>query len=308
MIIKPARLEKGQTIGIVGPASPMIQERLTKGIEYVKQKGYKVKTGKHVNKVYGYLAGNDSERAEDINEMFSDPDVHAVFCTRGGYGTPRIIEKINYDLIKSNPKIFVGFSDITALQLALFAKTEIVTFSGPMVAVEMAKGIDKFTESNFWRMLTRPERRDFSDGIESFECLKEGCSEGRFLGGCLALICSLVGSKYLPDFNDAILFIEDVGEEPYQIDRRLMQLKLSGVLSKINGMVLGQLDDCFTDKPEPSLSLEQIIEDITADLDIPILAGLPYGHVDVKHTIPIGARVRLDASNKKLTMIEAVVK
>ncbi len=305
MLIKPEKIKKGDTIGIVGPGSPMIQERLNNGIKYLKQIGYNVKLGKHLNDEYGYLAGKDLDRASDINQMFADPEVQAIFCTRGGYGTPRLLDMINYDLIRKNPKIFVGYSDITALQLAIYAKTGVVTFSGPMAAVEMGKGIEPFTEEHFWSMMSgSAPAMELNGRDNSLKCLKSGRAEGRLLGGCLSLICSLMGTPYLPDFTDAILLSEEIGEEPYRIDRYLTQLKLSGILNQVNGIILGQFVDCAPESDAPSLTIEQIIQDLTTDINIPILAGIPYGHIDVKYTMPIGVPILLDSDNQIVELLD----
>lgn len=286
----------------------MIPHRLKKGIAYLESLGYKVKLGSYVVNTYGYLAGKDAQRAEDFNRMFYDNEVDVVFCTRGGYGSPRLLSKIDYHRIKQNPKIFVGYSDITALQLALFAKTGLVTFSGPMVAVEMAKGIDSFTEKHFWELLTGvPTAFRFSHQDKPLQCFKKGQTKGRLLGGCLSLICSLLGTPFLPDFQDAILFLEDVGEEPYQIDRNLSQLRLAGVLNQINGLVVGTFEKGPSENENPSLTLDQVLGDMVGDLDIPVATGLPYGHIDVKCTIPIGVDAFLNADDGYLEILATPV-
>lgn len=305
--LKPPRLQKGDTIGVVAPASPMKPERLQKGVKYLKNLGYQVKLGESVEQVHGYLAGIDEARVADLNNMFADSAVKAVFCVRGGYGTPRILPQIDYDLIQKNPKIFLGYSDITALQLAIYAKTSLVSFSGPMVAVEMGMGIETPTENHFWQAVTSgKESLDF-DGIKTdIKILNSGKAEGRLLGGNFAMICSLLGTPYLPDLNNAILFLEDVGETPYKIDRFLSQLKNAGELSKISALVLGY----FTDSEPtngPSLTIEQLVTELTSELNIPIISNFPYGHVDVKYTMPVGALARLDADVGKLQIIEPIV-
>jgi len=304
LILKPPKLEKGQTVGIVSPASPMKPDRLSRGIKYIEKCGYKVKLGSHVRDVYGYLAGSDKDRAGEIDKMFIDKEVHAVFCTRGGYGTPRLLELINFETLKSHPKVFVGFSDITALQLAIFQATQLVTFSGPMPAVEMGRGIDAFTEQHFWNMIASSGPIQALSGLR---CIKPGVTSGRLLGGNLSMICSLIGTPYLPDFQDTILFLEDVGEELYRIDRKLMQLKLAGILQKVRGILIGQFTICEPKSVNPSLSLEQILHDIFFDLNIPIAEGLKYGHIDVKYTLPLGAEVYLDAKEGYLQINDSPV-
>ncbi len=306
--MKPPRLRQGDTIGIVGPASPMIPERLQRGIAYLENRGFRIKKGKFINNVYGYLAGSDAERSDDFNLMFADPEVKAIFCTRGGYGTPRMLDLIDYDLIKNNPKIFVGYSDITALQLAIYRKTGLVTFSGPMAAVEMGKNIDTFTEEHFWELLSDRQPNYKMTGLDGhLHCVKPGKASGQLLGGCLSLLCSIIGTPFCPDFQNAILFIEDVGEQPYQIDRHLTQLRLAGILRQISGLVVGKFEDCEPQNDVPSLTIEQVLEDTTKELDIPILSGLPYGHIDVKYTLPVGAEAVLDSDGESLILNEPVV-
>lgn len=285
----------------------MQEERLNQGVRYLESCGYRVKLGSAVHEQHGYLAGEDVRRIQDLNAMFLDPEVRAVFSVRGGYGTPRILHLLDYRAIRENPKILVGYSDITALQLAIFQRTGMVTFSGPMVAVEMAKGIDPFTESHFWRMLTEDSSGLKLEAQGPGASVKSGRAEGRLLGGCLSLIGSLVGSAYLPDFKDAILFVEDIGEEPYKIDRHLSHLRLAGILDKISGLVCGHFVDCEPKGDSPSLTLDEVIADFAAELPIPVLRNLPYGHIDVKYTLPLGVEARLDADAGTLELLESPV-
>jgi muramoyltetrapeptide carboxypeptidase len=309
-ILKPPALKKGDVIGIVSPASsPDDFTRIEQGVKYLESLGYRVKLGKHIFKRYGYLSSTDDERADDLNEMFADEKVKAIICVRGGYGTPRLLDKVDYNLIKKKPKIFVGYSDITALQLAIFKKTGLVTFSGPMLAVDIYSNFDSFAEDFFWRILTSRERKieiKNPNGVE-LNTLKSGKATGTLLGGNLSLIASIMGTKYQPSFNGSVLVIEDIGEEPYRIDRYLSQLKNSGVLYKINACILGQFTDCAPKEPEKSLTLEQIFNDYLGNLRIPVISNLSYGHIPQKLTLPLGARVRVDAKRQKITIIESVL-
>jgi muramoyltetrapeptide carboxypeptidase len=309
-ILKPPALKKGDVIGIVSPASsPDDFTRIEQGVKYLESLGYRVKLGKHIFKRYGYLSSTDDERADDLNEMFADEKVKAIICVRGGYGTPRLLDKVDYNLIKKKPKIFVGYSDITALQLAIFKKTGLVTFSGPMLAVDIYSNFDSFAEEFFWRILTSREKKieiKNPNGVE-LNTLKSGKATGTLLGGNLSLIASIMGTKYQPSFNDSVLVIEDIGEEPYRIDRYLSQLKNSGVLYKINACILGQFTDCAPKEPEKSLTLEQIFNDYLGNLKIPVISNLSYGHIPQKLTLPLGARVRVDAKRQKITIIESVL-
>jgi muramoyltetrapeptide carboxypeptidase len=309
-ILKPPALKKGDVIGIVSPASsPDDFTRIEQGVKYLESLGYRVKLGKHIFKRYGYLSSTDDERADDLNEMFADEKVKAIICVRGGYGTPRLLDKVDYNLIKKKPKIFVGYSDITALQLAIFKKTGLVTFSGPMLAVDIYSNFDSFAEDFFWRILTSREKKieiKNPNGVE-LNTLKSGKATGTLLGGNLSLIASIMGTKYQPSFNGSVLVIEDIGEEPYRIDRYLSQLKNSGVLYKINACILGQFTDCAPKELEKSLTLEQIFNDYLGNLKIPVISNLSYGHIPQKLTLPLGARVRVDAKRQKITIIESVL-
>lgn len=309
MTLKPQALKKGDVIGIVSPASsPDDFSRIEKGVSYLESLGYRVKLGKHVYKRLGYLSASDDERAQDLNEMFSDPEVRAIICVRGGYGTTRILDKINYNAIKRSPKIFVGYSDITALQLAIFKKTGLITFSGPMLAVDIYS-FDSFSEEFFWRILTSKSKEieiKNPDGVE-LATFKPGKAVGILLGGNLSLLASIIGTKYQPDFKDSILVIEDIGEEPYRIDRYLSQLKNSDVLSKIKGCIFGQFTDCVPKEEGKSLTLEQIFQDYFGNLKIPIISNLSYGHIPQKLTLPVGAKVRIDSKRKTITIVERIL-
>ena len=311
MALKPKPIERRATIGVVSPASrPLDDEQYYQGIDYLKNLGYNIIESEHVLDQYGYLAGNDENRAQDINLMFRDPQVDAIICSRGGYGTPRILERLDYETIQKNPKIFVGYSDITSLSLAIWQKTGLITFSGPMVAVEMGKGIDPFTEDNFWEIIsqTNPIGKLTNPENDPIQIVKPGKAKGRLLGGCLSLINVVLGTPFCPDFNGAILFIEDVEEEPYRIDRYLAQLKMAGILDVISGLVLGKFVDCVPGELEkPYLELDQIFQDYFADLNIPVIANFAYGHIPVKHTLPIGIEAELDTDQGGLIFIEGAV-
>jgi muramoyltetrapeptide carboxypeptidase len=310
-LLKPPRLRPGDLIGVVAPASPMKHDRLEHGIRYLENLGYRVKLGKFVYHEHGYLAGRDRERADDLNKMFRDRRVKAIFCIRGGYGTPRLLPLLDFHAIRANPKIFVGYSDITAIQLAMLQHAGLVTFSGPMVAAEMAKGIVPFTEENFWRMLTHPE--PFGDLVRPasgrYQAITSGKISGPFIGGCLSLVVCLVGSPHFPNIKESVFFVEETGEAPYRLDRMLTQLREAGILRRIGGFVLGQMTDCAPTDNEPSQTLEDLMRDFIKPLKIPALAGLDYGHVDVKYTLPFGVRVELNVRRDKqqLRIVESAV-
>jgi len=309
--VKPIHLSKNRTIGIVSPAScPLDEQIYRQGVDYLKKSGYNVVEGQHVMNKRGYLAGKDVDRVSDLNQMFQNPGIDAIICSRGGYGAPRIIDQIDFEAIRGNPKIFIGYSDITSLNLAIWQQTGLVTFSGSMVAVEMGRGIDPFTEYHFWKMLTTvaPPGLMENPPDNPIEIINSGRAEGRLLGGCLSLINVLLGTSYRPDFKDAILFIEDIEEEPYRIDRYLAQLKLAGILDQVSGIVLGQFIDCIPGEPEkPTLAIEEIFEDYFSPLKIPVITNFAYGHGPIKHIMPIGVHSVLDTDRGGLIVTESAV-
>ncbi len=310
-ILKPAKLKKGDTVGILSPASkPKDETKIDNGIKYLESLGYRVKEGKSVRKSYGYLAGTDEERVQDLHDMFNDKSIKAIFCTRGGYGTPRLLNKINYNIIKKNPKIFVGYSDITALQMAFFKKAGLVTFSGPMTAVEMNDKIDPFTEENFWAMVTSSAKYGVlkNPDNEKFESINTGSATGRLIGGNLSLILSTFGTPYCPLFNDSILIFEDVDEEPYRVDRYLSQLANGKVFEQMKGMIIASMTDCGpTERTQPTLTLEQVLSDYFKEIKVPVITNLVYGHISRKNTIPFGIKARIDAKTKEIKILEGCV-
>jgi len=310
-ILKPAKLKKGDTIGIISPASrPKDETRIDRAVKYLEGLGYRVKEGKYARNSYGYLAGTDEERVQDLHDMFSDKSVKAIICTRGGYGTPRLLNKINYNIVKKNPKIFVGYSDITGLQMAFFKKAGLVTFSGPMAAVEMYDKIDPFTEESFWAMVTSSAKYGVmkNPDNEKFETVNNGTGTGRLIGGNLSLILSLFGTPYCPSFKDSILIFEDVDEEPYKTDRYLSQLRNGKVFEQINGMIIASMTDCGpTERTQPSLTLEQVLSDYYKDIKVPVISNLVYGHVSRKNTIPFGIKTKIDIKTKEIKILEGCV-
>lgn len=306
-IIKPKPLQDGAIIGIISPASPQRDpSRLDRGIAYFESKGYTIRLGKNALKsTAGYLAGTDEERIADIESMFSDDSIDAIFCARGGYGTTRILSQLNYDIIASNPKIFVGFSDTTALQSAMFSKTGLITFSGAMPSVDFADEVDQFTEQSFFSVLTE-NISGKSITIDSPKTYHEGQAEGRLICGNLCLLATLCGSPFFPPMNDSIHLIEDIGEEQYRIDRYLSQLELSGHLQNTNGILIGD----FTPPSSPvatvpQRSYEEIFLDYAHRSGKPTLGDIAYGHIKRKLTFPFGIRIGMDAKSGMITFLES---
>lgn len=311
-IIKPSALKKGDLIGIIAPASPpSVTEKITKGAEYLERLGYRVKLGKNVNNVYGYLAGTDQERADDIHDMFADKQVKAIIAVRGGYGTPRLLPLLNFSLIKKNPKILVGYSDLTGLQLAIFKKTGLITFAGPMAGVEMWKEIDPFTEEHFWAILTSKKKYGTVKNPDGKELtpLNTGIASGRLLGGNLSLISAIIGSPYIPSFKNSLLFIEEIEEECYRFDRMINHLRIANILKDTKGVIVGELTDVkASDTSKPFLTVEQILNDYLKPLKKPVVTGLVHGHIPKKLTMPIGIKGTLNANKRTLSFDEAAVR
>src|ERR1035437_719690 len=308
-IIKPEKLKSGDVIGIISPSSPVSNtSKLNAGVSYFEKMGYRVKVGLNAMKERGYLAGTDGERVEDIHNMFLNSEVKLIICLRGGYGASRLLDKIDYNIIKNHPKIFCGYSDITVLQNAFFHKTGLVTFAGPMAGVDFYKDISEFTEENFWNTLTsnEPIKLNYPEG-ERLSSYRSGIAEGRLIGGNLSLFSSLIGTMYLPEPEGKILFLEEVGEVPYRIDRMLNQLRLSGFLGKIKGVILGSFTDCIeTDPQRKSLNLTEVLEDyFIKDFHAPVIYNLNHGHLKNNLTIPIGVNVRINGTNCSIDFLES---
>ncbi|MDZ7724671.1 MAG: LD-carboxypeptidase [candidate division KSB1 bacterium] len=305
--MKPAALHPGDLIGILSPAgslSPGKLEMLQDGVRYIERCGYRVKTGKFIRSQYGYLAGTDKQRAADLNRMLLDPEVKAVFCSRGGYGSTRLLNQLEWNRIAAFPKIIMGYSDITALQLAFYQRLGWITFSGPLVAVELSRPAP-LTGQSLWAVLTG----DDPGILESGEAPADwpdfyGSAEGPLLGGCLSVISAMIGTAYCPDFDGAVLLLEDVGENLYKIDRYLSQLRNAGILDRLAGVVLGEFVDLMPDDHDPPLTLADLMQHYLSSLSIPVITGFPYGHIHEKYTLPLGCRVRIDADMNTVQFLE----
>jgi muramoyltetrapeptide carboxypeptidase len=309
--VKPKKLLRGDLVGVISPASsPDDLTKINKGVAYLENLGYKVVVGKNVGKIKGYLAGTDKERLDDIHQMFADKEVKAIFNVRGGYGSLRLLDKIDYDLVKKNPKIFVGYSDINALQLAFFKKCGLVTFSGPMPAVDFIDDVSPFTEENFWRIVTSDKKigKFHNPNDEKFFQLTKGKAEGRILGGNLTVLNSMIGTNYLPDFDKSILMLEDINEPPYKIDRMFNQLRITKLIKKINGIILGRFVNCYEpDEMKNSLTLNEVIEDYFHSLKIPVIYNFKHGHIKDNLTVPLGIKASMNSDKGIIEIKESAV-
>ena len=310
-ILKPPKLTHGDLISIIAPASSVSDDSLIqKSFNYFEKLGYKVKLGKNVYQKRGYLAGTDEQRLEDIHDSFYDMNIKAIFCLRGGYGSARLLDKIDYNLIKRNPKIFVGYSDITSLQMAFLQKTKLVTFSGPMTATDFIVDLDPNAEDFFWRIVTSNKKigKISNTNSEKFITIKKGRNEGNLIGGNLSIILSLFGTGYLPLLKNFILLLEEINESPYKIDRMLNQLRLGRFFNNMRGVILGKFVDCCEhDSNKKTLSVNEVILDYFGKMDIPIINNFMYGHINEKLTIPFGINCKLNASRLGVEILEAAV-
>ena len=300
------RLRLGDTIGLISPASPENVNAIKQGILFLKNLGFNVLEGKHLYDKWGYLAGKDKDRASDVMEMFEDKEVDMILCIRGGYGSSRILPYLNYDIIKKNPKIFAGFSDITVLLNAFYEKCGLTTFHSPMGTSNLE---DVVTLKSFIFTFMEGYKPYIIKNTDEFKtsCINAGIVQGNLIGGNLGLICNSLGTPYEIDTKDKILFIEEVSEAPYRVDRILTQLLLSKKLQQCKGIILGQFKDCDLPHYERSLTLEEVLRDRLYNLDIPMFSGFCSGHDYPKLTLPIGARVIMDAKSGTINVLDAVV-
>ncbi len=303
--ILPPRLKKGDTIGLIAPGSFINEDELQESVNNLENLGYKVKYSEKILSRYGYLGGADKIRAEEINNMFSDNSVDGIVCARGGYGCARILDMIDYNLIRKNPKVLTGYSDITALLYAIYSQTGLVCFHGPV-------GISTFNEFStnyFTRALSgassETELVSSAEDQKDIYTIKSGRAEGILAGGNLSIVVSLMGTKYDIDPTGKILFLEEIGEEPYRIDRMLTQLILSGNLKNAAGIALGRFRKCDPkEEDKSSFSLKEVLYDRLYELGIPVIYGLSFGHVTDKFTLPVGTKARLDTGRKKITLLD----
>lgn len=305
--MRAKRLMPGDIIGMVAPASPSDPGKVEKAVRNLAALGYEVKTGDSVFGSRGYLAGEDELRADDINRMFADDEVNAIFCLRGGYGSQRIIDLVDYRLIRKNPKIFMGFSDITALLNSIYQECGLITFHGPMGG-DFAGGLNKATKTAMKRALECNEPIGELTNPEMPEVVSEGMAKGVLVGGNLSIVAASLGTPYEIDTKGKILLLEDVNEEPYSIDRMLNQLRLAGKLKDAAGIVLGDWGDTKPEEPEKSLSLEEVFTDMFTDIGKPVLKGYKIGHCKPNITVPIGAEAILDTCVRSLCIVEPAVK
>lgn len=303
--LKPPHLQIGDTVGLIAPASTVNSEDIATAQRNIADLGLKVKLGKHILDRYGYLAGKDRDRAFDLNSMFADPSVKAIIAMRGGWGCNRLLPWLNYTNIRNHPKILLGYSDITSLLLAINARSRLITFHGPVATSTW----NQFTVDYFRRILFNSEAltmQNHSPGEVKIEIITPGKARGKLVGGNLSVLSAMIGSMYLPTWHNSILFIEEISEDVYRVDRMLTQLKNAGILNQIAGFIFAQCTDCSVGDA-PNFTLMQVLQDHIRPLNIPAWYGSMIGHIKNKFTVPVGLPVEIDASSGTIQMLESAV-
>ena len=305
-MIRPVPLKKGDKVALVGLSSPSLEERIEPAIKSIEELGLIPVLGESIKCRHGYLSGSDKVRADDINKMFADKSIRGIFAMRGGYGCARILNMIDYKIIKKNPKVFVGYSDVTALHNVINEKCRLITFHGPMPATELYKGIDEYSMKSYidnifcgnaCRKLCNPENYEM-------KTLTGGNAKGILIGGNLTLVAASMGTPYEVDTKGKILFLEDIGEYPFRIDRMLTQLKQCNKFKDAEGIILGAWTDCNATDPDKSLSLMEIFQEILVPENKPIIYNACFGHCLPTMTIPMGAKISMDADTKEILILD----
>lgn len=300
--LKVQKLKKGDTIGIIIASSCNRVDRFKELEDYISNLGFKILYGKTVYLKSGYLAGSDEERIQDIHDMFLNPEVKAILCLKGGFGASRIIDKIDYNLIKNNPKLLIGFSDVTALLNNFYKYANLPTVHGLVGNFLASKYCDEFSKQDFKDLLFENTKGRILKGNDNTKTLVEGITEAELVGGNLCLISDLYGTDYEVDFENKIVLIEEVEEPPYNIDRMFAQLRLGKNIYKAKGFVFGHFTDCIDS--ENDNTYENLIKEYFGNLDVPVIYNFPTGHEFPFINVPIGLKVRLDANKKQIEILE----
>jgi muramoyltetrapeptide carboxypeptidase len=312
-IIKPAGLRRGDAIGVVAPSGPVDRERIDRAFSRLRDRGFRTKTYGDVYGANGYLAGDDAIRARELMDAFVDPQTTAVWCARGGYGVARIIDKIDFDVIRRNPKVYIGFSDISILHIAIQQRVGLCTFHAPNLQDGFGAVDDMLpaTEAALWRAVLADDQAADDTGYvlaqADLQSLSPGIATGRLTGGNLAVICGLMGTPFEIDTRGRVLFLEDIDERLYRIDRYLSQLALAGKLQSAAGILLG--DFTFGDRQpvETDENIARVFDDYHRDLGIPVLSGISAGHIRENLALPMNALVEVDADNGRVTVRERTI-
>ena len=294
-IIKPPRLRPGDGVGVIAPAGPVNVSELEAGLNELESAGFEIHLAPSIFARNDYLAGEDDARLADLHSMFTDRKIKAVFCARGGYGSLRLLDKIQYNLIRENPKFIVGYSDITVLLMAVYAKTGLITCHGPMVRDQTFRR--KADLDGLLHLLSTGQPLKLN--LAESHPLVSGNVRGPLMGGNLSMICHLIGTPFLPSFDNCILFVEEKGEPLYRLDRMLTHLKLSGRINRLSGLIAGQFESCGD-----IANINRLLIDTAKDLGIPLFTGLPIGHGKKNHALPLGLMAEIDTDQMCLSIIE----
>jgi muramoyltetrapeptide carboxypeptidase len=318
-ITKPGALRRGDTIGVVAPAGPVNRERIDRALARVHQRGFRTKTYGDIYRSRDYLAGDDETRADEFMAAFADPETTAVWCARGGYGVARILDRLDFRVIGRHPKIFIGFSDITLLHIAIQQRVGLLTFHGPNLQDGFGKPDDMpaANERALWQAVMPGESMGAQYGYAyiltdvdggQLRPLAPGVARGPLLGGNLAVIAGVTGTPFEIETVGRILFLEDISERLYRIDRYLSQLRLAGKLDALAGVLLGEFSYEEGDQVESEAAIDRLFQEYLAPLEIPVLAGFPAGHGQLNLTLPMGAVVAVDADTGRVTVLESPVR
>lgn len=314
-MIKPPRLHPGDTIGLIAPAGRTTEEAIAKASAHIEELGFRVKPALHLREIHGNYAGTVEQRIEDLHGMFMDPEVKALWAIRGGSGAISLLQHIDYELIRRHPKILIGYSDITALHLALRRKIGLVTFHGPVAA----SGPSEYANRHLLNVLMHPEPfytiapaeenivRALQEPQYAMRTVHNGVATGRLVGGNLSLVAALAGTPYAADIEHALVYLEEVNEEPYRIDRWMTQLDLAAGLKNAAGVMIGICENCEGEPGSISLTLDETLDQHLVPLSRPAVTGWHFGHIRHQFTLPVGVLARMDTDTGTLTLLEPAV-
>jgi muramoyltetrapeptide carboxypeptidase len=315
ILVRPPRLTPGARVALIAPAGPLLErDDLTRGEELCRALGFVPVMGTHAGSRHGYLAGSDQQRLEDLNRALGDDAIDAVWCLRGGYGMTRILDDVDLKALERRPKVIIGYSDITALINAAIHSTGVVTFHGPMSRTSLTS----FSRRHFERVLMsgapagRMERIPQPPDVlvprnDRIVTLAPGVAEGRLMGGNLTLLQALIGTRHMPDLTGAILFLEDIGEDLYAVDRMLAHLRSAGALARLAGVIIGRFTEMKRTAGDGALGFDEVLSTYFLPLKVPVAYGFPIGHIDDQWTVPLGIKARLDATAGEVDILEAAV-
>jgi muramoyltetrapeptide carboxypeptidase len=314
-LIKPPRLRQGDTVALIAPGGYTSDRAIEKAVRNIESLGFKVKPGRYLRQVFGNYAGSVQQRLADLHAAFADPEVKAIWPIRGGSGCISLLSGLDYDLVRRNPKVLLGYSDITALHLAIYQRVGLVTFHGPVASSTMSD----YSREHMMAVLTEPRagytipmarenaERALSEPHYGIRTVTQGVATGPLMGGNLSLVAALSGTPYACDYRDCILFLEEVNEAPYRIDRWMTQLDLALGFDKAAALVIGICENCGPEHEEISLTLDQTLDLHLKPLTIPAVSGYSIGHIRNQFTLPMGVRATLDTGAQTLTLLEPAV-